>query len=157
MNIGVFKLALALAIAGLLPTATSRAADEDKSAEVDQLLIAAQRICPVSGEDLGGMGEPIKAESGKQTIFLCCKGCEGKSISKENWKKVTANLIAAQGNCPVLKKELPENAASIVVEHRRIFVCCKMCIAKVEKDPDKYIAIVNEMLKKNLEESTHRG
>ena len=68
---------------------------------------------------------------------------------------MTANLIAAQGQCPVLKKDLPKNAASIVVNHRRIFVCCKMCIAKVEKDPDKYIAVVNAMLKENLEKSAN--
>jgi hypothetical protein len=152
------RLLIALAIA-LLPLAAARAADKsDKSnpAELDKLLIAAQKICPVSGEELDAMGAPVKATSGKQTIFLCCKDCLGKPISKENWAKVTTNMIAAQGQCPVLKKDLPKDAPSIVVNHQRVFVCCKMCLPKVQKDPDKYVAIIDEMLKKNLEKSQHQ-
>jgi hypothetical protein len=149
------QLLIAVAIAALPLATSARAADQDDAAKVDNLLIAAQKICPVSGEELGAMGAPIKATSGKQTIFLCCKNCVGQPISAENWKKVTANLIAAQGQCPVLKKDLPKDAPSIVVDHRRIFVCCKMCLPKVQKDPKKYIAIVNAMLQKNLDKSAN--
>jgi hypothetical protein len=155
MKLTASKLLIALAIAALPLVTSARAADQDDSADVDKLLIAAQKICPVSGEDLDAMGAPVKAKSGKQTIFLCCKDCMGKPISKENWKTITANLIAAQGKCPVLKKDLPKNAASVVVNQRRIFVCCKMCLAKVQKDPDKYIAVVNAMLKENLDKSAN--
>jgi hypothetical protein len=34
-----------------------------------------QRVCPVSGENLGSMGMPMKVTAAGQTFFLCCKGC----------------------------------------------------------------------------------
>ncbi len=35
-----------------------------------------QRICPVSGEPLGSMGEPIKLEVEGREVWICCAGCE---------------------------------------------------------------------------------
>ena len=46
---------------------TSTAADADA--------IAAQKVCPVMDEPLGGMGTPIKVTVGDKPIYLCCKGC----------------------------------------------------------------------------------
>ena len=34
--------------------------------------------CPVSGEELGGMGEPVNVVISNQLVELCCKGCEKK-------------------------------------------------------------------------------
>lgn len=118
--------------------------------ETNQLLIDAQKICPVSGESLDSMGGPIKARSGDRTVFLCCQGCVGQTISKANWAEVTANLIAAQGSCPVMNRELPEQPASVVVNGRTVFVCCKPCIKKVQADPKKHLAAVDELLHDNL-------
>lgn len=45
----------------------------------DQALADAQKICPVSGEELGGdMGPPVKLVVKGEPIFLCCKSCEKK-------------------------------------------------------------------------------
>jgi YHS domain-containing protein len=44
----------------------------------DQKLAAAQKICPVSGEELGAMGTPVKVTAEGQTAFLCCEGCQKK-------------------------------------------------------------------------------
>ncbi len=41
----------------------------------DDEAIAAQRICPVSGEPLGSMGEPIKVTVEGRDVFVCCAGC----------------------------------------------------------------------------------
>jgi len=47
-----------------------------KVTKADEKAIAAQRVCPVSGEELGGeMGPPIKVTRGESAIFLCCKNC----------------------------------------------------------------------------------
>jgi hypothetical protein len=119
-------------------------------------MIAAQKTCPISGEALGEMGTPVKTTIGDQTVFLCCKNCVGKAISKENREKLTANLIAAQATCPVLGKPLPKDAASITVKDRQIFVCCKMCLAKIKADPDKYIAKVDAQLEKNLPQTAEK-
>jgi len=34
-----------------------------------------QLVCPVSGENLGSMGVPIKVAAAGQEFFICCKGC----------------------------------------------------------------------------------
>jgi len=34
-----------------------------------------QLVCPVSGENLGAMGMPVKVTAAGQTFYLCCKGC----------------------------------------------------------------------------------
>lgn len=50
-------------------------------AKLDAAYIAAQlptykgKTCPVSGEDLGSMGEPINVLYGNTLVRLCCKGC----------------------------------------------------------------------------------
>jgi len=43
------------------------------ASESDQAL--KQLLCPVSGENLGSMGVPLKVTAAGQTFFLCCKGC----------------------------------------------------------------------------------
>jgi hypothetical protein len=143
---------LAVIVAGMFLSLGALAQDEPLSG--DALLVAAQKICPVSGEDLRAMGGPIKAKSGDQRVFLCCKGCVGTPISKENWAKVTANLAAAQGRCPVMNRPLPQDAASTVVNGRRVFVCCPPCTGKIQANPDKYLAIVEQMLAKNVGRAT---
>lgn len=37
-----------------------------------------QRTCPVMGDVLGEMGEPIPVSVKGQTVFVCCKGCVSK-------------------------------------------------------------------------------
>lgn len=46
--------------------------DEDKA------LIAAQNVCPVSGEELGSVGPPVKVTVQGETFFLCCPDCRKK-------------------------------------------------------------------------------
>lgn len=50
-----------------LPSAGPSAADE--------LLIAKQKLCPVTGEPLGSMGKPVKVDVAGRTVFICCKAC----------------------------------------------------------------------------------
>jgi hypothetical protein len=47
-----------------------------KVTKADEKAIAAQKVCPVSGEELGGeMGPPVKVTRGGRSIYLCCKNC----------------------------------------------------------------------------------
>ena len=46
----------------------------DMSAE-ERELVKAQKVCPVSGEELGSMGTPIKETWKGQTVYFCCKAC----------------------------------------------------------------------------------
>lgn len=31
--------------------------------------------CPVTGEELGSMGEPVAITVGGRTVYVCCRGC----------------------------------------------------------------------------------
>ncbi|MHC4223974.1 MAG: hypothetical protein ACYSX0_06785 [Planctomycetota bacterium] len=44
----------------------------------DLALVKAQKTCPVSDEDLGSMGVPVKVSAKGKTVFLCCEGCRKK-------------------------------------------------------------------------------
>ena len=37
-----------------------------------------QRTCPVSGAELGSMGDPIPVAVKGQTVYVCCSGCVRK-------------------------------------------------------------------------------
>ena len=43
--------------------------------KADQAAIDAQKVCPVSKEELGSMGGPLKVTLGGRSVFICCKGC----------------------------------------------------------------------------------
>ena len=71
------------------PKAEIKPLTEEQIAEIKKLppdeqpIAMAQKICPVSGEPLGGdMGAPIKQKIGDKTFFLCCAGCESKVKNK---------------------------------------------------------------------------
>ena len=64
---------------------TGQAAPDEKPAGLtaaDRALIEKQKTCPVTGEALGSMGEPVKVVVKGQTVFLCCAGCEA-AIKKD--------------------------------------------------------------------------
>ena len=145
-----------VALAAFVLPAATFAQENGRPSKADELMIAAQKICPVSGQDLRAMGGPVKAKSGQTTIFLCCKGCLGKPVSKENRAKVTANLIAAQGRCPVMNRPLPKDATSTVANGRTIFVCCPPCTKQIRADPAKYVATGDGLLRENLTQPATR-
>lgn len=47
--------------------------------EADRKAAKTQVKCPISGENLGSMGVPVKITLRDRTVFLCCKGCVGKA------------------------------------------------------------------------------
>jgi hypothetical protein len=111
--------------------------------EAEQMQIAVQKICPVTGEALGSMGEPIKVKVGQQIAFLCCKGCLGKKLNSEHWKTIQTNIAAAQGTCPIMGKPVTADMKSTVVNGQQVFVCCPPCIAKIQADPAAALKKVN--------------
>jgi transposase-like protein len=73
-------------------------------AKIDAALIAAQvktykvDVCPVSGEKLGSMGEPVDVLYGTRLVRLCCGGCK-KAVAKKGAEivaKIDALAAAAK-------------------------------------------------------------
>lgn len=58
--------------------------------KADQDSALTQSTCPVSGENLGSMGVPIKVSAENKTAYLCCNGCK-KDFDKDP-KGVLAKL-----------------------------------------------------------------
>jgi hypothetical protein len=111
----------------------------------DDLKIAAQKICPVTGEALGEHGTPIKAKIGKEELFLCCEACLSGQVDKSHWATVHANFAKAQAECPVMKHALPKNPKWTIVNGQIIYVCCPPCIKKIEADPQTYLANLDKL------------
>jgi hypothetical protein len=118
-------------------------AKQSNLTNADHLQIAVQKICPVMGEELGSMGEPIKVKVGEQNAYLCCKGCIGKQLNAEHWQTIQANIAAAQGTCPIMGKPVDASMKSTVVNGQQVFVCCPPCIEKIQADPATALTKVN--------------
>ena len=132
---------------GLLLSAPLVAQDSETNSgltDADRLQIAIQKICPVSGQDLGSMGKPFKVKAGEQTVFLCCKGCQNKEIQAEHWKAIQARYAKAQKVCPIMKKAVSAKSKFTVVDGKPVFVCCPPCIDKIQKDVAASMKLVNE-------------
>ncbi|QDU57921.1 eL24 family ribosomal protein [Aeoliella mucimassa] len=118
--------------------------------------IAAQGICPVSGQQLGSMGEPIAVTEGEQTIYVCCAGCVNKVKADfaTYLKKIEQKIVAApateadaeaiklQKTCPVTEAPLGSMGSPIKVTglDRDVYLCCQGCLKALEKSPEKYLA-----------------
>jgi YHS domain-containing protein len=117
-----------------------------------QMLMAVQQICPVSGQKLGSHGEPLAVKIGDEHLFLCCRGCTSGKVNREHWATIHANFAKAQGICPVMKHELPQNAKWTIVQGRIIYVCCPPCIKKIEAQPETYLKTVDSLYLASLKQ-----
>ena len=52
---------------------------EPASAPTAALPFGGQKTCPVTGEELGSMGDPIPVTVKGQTVYVCCRGCAAKA------------------------------------------------------------------------------
>lgn len=132
--------------------------------------IAKQKVCPVSGQPLGSMGEPIGVAVGDQTIYVCCQGCVApvkaepakylamvsgggstvppgsEAVRPGVFKTVAADqpFIAAQKTCPVMDEPLGGMGAPLKVhaEGKAIYICCAGCAKKIQAEPAKYLKIL---------------
>lgn len=125
----------------------------DASPTAEQVYVMVQEICPVSGQPLGNHGLPIKATVGKskEQVFLCCKGCLGKKIAPKHWDRIHANFLAAQQQCPVMRKPLPKNPAITIANGRPIYTCCPPCVKKITNDPESFIRKVDSLYLESLQ------
>lgn len=66
--------------AGGRPSTAARAAGS--TTDDSTMLIAKQKICPVTGEPLGSMGAPVRVSVGGKPVYVCCKSCEKPLLRK---------------------------------------------------------------------------
>ncbi|MEQ8846807.1 hypothetical protein [Botrimarina sp.] len=137
--------------------------DEQRAAAA----IAAQKVCPVSGEALGSMGEPIAVTVGDQMVYVCCQGCvapvraepakylapargatgsvpPGTEEVRADVFKVSAAdepYIAAQKTCPVMDEPLDGMGGPYKVhaDGKAVYICCPGCAKKIAAEPQAYL------------------
>ena len=149
-----FKMMLALSLVAITGFGVQQLvqAQQPQAAgnQRDQLRIAAQKICPVSGQKLGAHGNPLKVKIGKESVYLCCKGCLKSKVNPQHWATIHANYAQAQGKCPVMKKQLPQKPKWTIVDGRIVYVCCPPCTKKIAADPQTYLSQVDKLYSQNL-------
>jgi len=143
----------------------------------DRQLAESQKYCPVMPEVLlGEMGPPVKTMLDDHAVMVCCKGC-AKAAEKDPQAtlsalakiqdkvaaatEIEANLrelspedsaaAVAQGFCPVMTDAALGSMGppiKVDVNGEAVFVCCKGCGKKAQKNPEKTLAVVAELQKK---------
>lgn len=112
----------------------------------------ALNVCPVSGEPLGSMGDPLVLNHDGREIRFCCAGCEPqfKAEPAKFLAKIDELMIKEQEKfyplttCVVAGKELDENAQSRIVNNRLMKFCCANCPTTAASTPEKFIAKLDE-------------
>lgn len=145
----------------------------------DRELVAAQRYCVVMTDmPLGAMGLPLKVAVNDEAVFVCCKGCQKKSLADPAKTLATAKKLraavqeeieiatnmaklspsdrevaAAQGFCAVMVDHRLGTMGpplKIAIGSETVFLCCEACEAKATADPNKTLAAV-KALKANVQ------
>jgi hypothetical protein len=152
MKIARILFVVALIVAtGQVASGQDRSQPDPEQVKREQLRIAVQAICPMSGGKLGEHGAPLKVKVGEETLFLCCQGCLKKKINPEHWATIHANFAEAQRICPIMKKELPQNPKWTFVDGQIVYVCCPPCTKKIAADPTTCLRQIDELYTASLQ------
>lgn len=109
-------------------------------------------VCPISGEKLGSMGDPVVRVYQGREIRLCCDGCihDFEKDLKASFAKVDESIIKDQAplypvrTSIVSGKELPEKPVQFVFGNRLIRVVDETERAEFMKEPAKHLAALDK-------------
>lgn len=122
--------------------------------KLDRAVVAAQLAdypldrCPISGKQLGSMGDPVKLVTDNHLVQLCCKGCTSKAKARKDEivRDIQAAAYAKQKDSYALKTclntgEELDPKATIEVMHGSTLLrfCCEDCIDELNKAPAKML------------------
>lgn len=130
----------------------------DKEIVKEQMPFYPLMACPISGETLGGMGEPVDYVYNNRLVRFCCKGCLPKFLENPapTLKKLDEAVIAEQGKhypvttCLVSGETLGEMGGPVerVYDNHLVRFCCKACIRDFEQNPAKFLGMLDEAWEK---------
>ena len=162
-NVRAIAQTLALALLVATPIALADEASETASAQLDEGAKNAEAwdgdpylldFCPVTGQELGSMGEPVVVEVDGREVRLCCAGCESQLRADPAGVLEKADQAIAERQrplyplttCVVGGGDLDAMGGPVELVHRNRLVrlCCAGCIGKFEEAPASYVAKLNE-------------
>jgi YHS domain-containing protein len=107
------------------------------------------QTCVVSGEKLGGMGDPIDYVHQNRLVRFCCPGCKDEFLKdpRAHLKKIDAAVIEQQAKTYPLKACVVSNEdlgsmgkpVDVVLGTRLVQLCCNECAKELAKEPAKYL------------------
>jgi len=109
-------------------------------------------ICPVSGEPLGSMGDPIVIGHEGREIRFCCAGCQPRFEAKPEkyLPDVNARMIEDQKPFYPLEKDivtgepLPEDPVNYIHKNRLFRFASKESLAKFEENPAPFCETLDQ-------------
>jgi hypothetical protein len=79
-------------------------AERKKLNPEDRKLVEAQEWCVATEERLGSMGAPIKLMVKDQPVFVCCKGCQRKTLANPDATLATVKQLKAKKQAELSSK-----------------------------------------------------
>lgn len=147
-----FTVFSAILIVASFALASEPEAGADEKAKEDTYPL---KTCIVSGEQLGSMGKPFVYKHEGREIRFCCAGCVGRFEKDPDayLKKMDKAIIAAEladyplETCVVSGDTLGTMGEPVdhVYDNHLIRFCCTGCIKAFEKEPDKYMTIIEKV------------
>ncbi len=116
------------------------------------------KTCPISGEALGGMGEPVQLMLDSTLVQVCCKHCveKAQAAAPAMVKKVLDAAHDAQvaayplDTCLVSGEKLGADAKDVMFGTLLVRMCCDKCASAFEKDSAKFVAKLHEAYAKKM-------
>lgn len=122
--------------------------------------------CPVSGQELGSMGDPVvKAydrDGAKREVRFCCPPCieTFEKDKDKHFAEIDKTLIEQQKahypleTCLVSGRSLEDSDTIVdhIHEGRLVRFCCPGCPARFKADPDRYMVQLDEAIIKQQRE-----
>jgi len=135
-----------------------KAADATTGADDEKSDLYTLDTCPITGKDLGSMGDAvIKMIDGREVRF-CCKGCVApfEKDREKYFKEIDKKLIEQQmpyyptTKCVVTGEPLFDDGEDIAINHiyknRLVRFCCKMCVRTFNESPQKYLDMLDKLV-----------
>jgi len=131
--------------------------DDSKAPQAKVSELKEQTVCPVMG---GKINKDIYTDIQGQRVYHCCTGCEKpmKADPDKYFKKAAeagVRFETVQVLCPISSEPIDEEI-STYFEGRTVKFCCGDCLAIFEKDPQKYLTILDKHPEIEADEKLHQ-
>ena len=137
----LYKKLVGAAVLTALAYSVGFSEDKADTTKQESKELKPQTVCPV-------MGKPIDSSAfidiQGQRVYFCCPGCEKKLKADPDkyFKKAADNNVLfenIQTRCPVSGEEI-DKTQYVDWNGRRIYFCCKKCVASFTKQPKLYLS-----------------
>lgn len=143
--------AMFLAVAAFAQPDAGNASPAAPAAEKTKQM-KSQTVCPVMG---GTINKKVYADYEGKRVYFCCKACIPefnkdpakymKKLEETGQTAETLPVLKPQTTCPVMAGQPINRSLYVDYKGKRIYVCCGGCLAKLKKNPEKYMKKLEKM------------